>query len=101
MKRAAIYARFSTDLQDERSIEDQVSLCRKNAERECLDVVAVFDDRARSGGSILSRDGLLAHMDKARERLFEVIVVEALDRLLAIWRTSRERLVVRVVFPQE
>jgi hypothetical protein len=31
MKRAAIYARFSTDLQDERSIEDQVTLCRKYA----------------------------------------------------------------------
>ncbi|AZG78428.1 recombinase family protein [Methylocystis rosea] len=81
MKRAAIYARFSTDLQDERSIEDQASLCRKYAERESLDVVAVFDDRARSGGSILGRDGLLALMDKARERSFDVIVVEALDRL--------------------
>ncbi|PPD09915.1 MAG: recombinase family protein, partial [Methylocystis sp.] len=81
MKRAAIYARFSTDLQDERSIEDQVSLCRKYAERESLDVVAIFDDRARSGGSILGRDGLLALMDKARERSFDVIVVEALDRL--------------------
>jgi site-specific DNA recombinase len=81
MKRAAIYARFSTDLQDERSIEDQVSLCRKYAERESLDIVAVFDDRARSGGSILGRDGLLALMDKAREHAFEVIVVEALDRL--------------------
>lgn len=81
MKRAAIYARFSTDLQDERSIEDQVALCRKYAERESLDVVAVFDDRARSGGSILGRDGLLALMDKARERSFDVIIVEALDRL--------------------
>ncbi|NUJ81294.1 recombinase family protein [Methylocystis sp. FS] len=80
-KRAAIYARFSTDLQDERSIEDQVALCRKYAERESLDVVAVFDDRARSGGSILGRDGLLALMDKARERSFDVIIVEALDRL--------------------
>lgn len=81
MIRAAIYARFSTDLQDERSIEDQVSLCKNYAEREQLHVVAVFDDHARSGGSILGRDGLLALMDKARERAFEVIVVEALDRL--------------------
>lgn len=81
MKQAAIYARFSTDLQDERSIEDQVTLCRKYAERESLEVVAEFDDRARSGGSILGRDGLLALMDKARERAFEVVIVEALDRL--------------------
>ncbi len=81
MKRATIYARFSTDLQDERSIEDQITLCRKYAERENLNIVAVFDDRARSGGSILGREGLLALMDKAREHLFDVIIVEALDRL--------------------
>ena len=81
MNRAAIYARFSTDLQDERSIEDQSTLCRKYAEREGLNVVATFDDRARSGGSILGRDGLLQLMDKARERAFDVVIVEALDRL--------------------
>ena len=81
MKRAAIYARFSTDLQDERSIEDQVMLCRKYAERESLGIVATFDDHARSGGSIMGRDGLLALMDKAREHCFEVVIVEALDRL--------------------
>jgi site-specific DNA recombinase len=46
-----------------------------------LNIVATFDDRARSGGSILGRDGLLALMDKAREHQFEVIIVEALDRL--------------------
>jgi DNA invertase Pin-like site-specific DNA recombinase len=79
--RAAIYARFSTDLQDERSIEDQVSLCRQYSQREGLDVVAIFDDRARSGGSILGRDGLLRLMDRAREHAFDVVVVEALDRL--------------------
>ena len=36
-KRATIYARFSTDLQNERSIEDQLSLCQSYAEREGLD----------------------------------------------------------------
>jgi len=81
MNRAVIYARFSTDLQDERSIEDQLTLCRKYAERENLNVVATFADRARSGGSILGRDGLLQLMDKARERAFDVVIVEALDRL--------------------
>ena len=37
MRKAAIYARFSTDLQNERSIEDEVALCRFYAEREQLD----------------------------------------------------------------
>ena len=77
MSRAAIYARFSTDLQNERSIDDQLALCRAYAEREGLNVVATFDDRARSGGSVLGRDGLLHLMDKAREHEFDVLVVEA------------------------
>jgi DNA invertase Pin-like site-specific DNA recombinase len=81
MRRAAIYARFSTDLQSERSIEDQVTLCRSYATREGLDVVATFEDRARSGGSILGRDGLMQLMERAREGTFEILVVEALDRL--------------------
>jgi site-specific DNA recombinase len=81
MNRTAIYARFSTDLQNDRSIDDQLALCRTYAEREGLDVVATFDDRARSGGPVLVREGLLRLMDKAREHEFDVLVVEALDRL--------------------
>jgi DNA invertase Pin-like site-specific DNA recombinase len=33
MKRAAIYARYSSDKQNERSIDDQVAFCRVIAER--------------------------------------------------------------------
>ena len=79
--RAAIYARFSTDLQSERSIEDQIALCETYAAREGLEVSARFEDRARSGGSILGRDGLMGLMEAARERRFDVVIVEALDRL--------------------
>lgn len=81
MKRAAIYARFSTDLQSERSIEDQIALCEDFAARDGLHVVSRFEDRARSGGSILGRDGLMALMEAAREKRFDVVIVEALDRL--------------------
>jgi site-specific DNA recombinase len=80
-KRAVIYARFSTDLQDERSIEDQVALCRDYARRESLHVIEVFEDRARSGASILNRDGLLTLMERAKSNGFDVVIVEALDRL--------------------
>ncbi|TYL74643.1 recombinase family protein [Bradyrhizobium cytisi] len=80
-KRATIYARFSTDLQNERSIEDQLSLCRTYAEREGLTVIRTYEDRARSGGSIMGREGLLRMLDHAREESFDVVVVEALDRL--------------------
>lgn len=81
MKRAAIYARFSTDLQNERSIEDQVALCRAYAAREGYEVAAVYEDRARSGGSLFGRDGVAALMRDAADRRFEAVIVEALDRL--------------------
>ena len=81
MKRAAIYARFSTDLQNERSIEDQVALCRRHAERNGLLVVEIFEDRARSGASVLNRDGLLRLVEQSKVGAFDVVVVEALDRL--------------------
>ncbi len=81
MPTAAIYARFSSDLQRDRSIEDQVALCRTHAARSGFDVVACFEDRARSGSSVIGRDGIMRLLEAARERKFDVVVVEALDRL--------------------
>ena len=81
MKRTAVYARFSTELQQERSIEDQVELCRSYAAKNGLDIVAVYDDRARSGASIYGRNGLMRLLDSARDGKFEVLLIEALDRL--------------------
>jgi site-specific DNA recombinase len=81
MKPAAIYARFSTELQSEKSTEDQIALCRAYAVRHQLDVVATFEDKARSGASVFGRDGLMQLMDAARQHRFTVVIVEALDRL--------------------
>jgi site-specific DNA recombinase len=81
IKKAVIYARFSTDLQNERSIEDQITLCRAYASRENINIIEVYEDRARSGGSIMGRGGLLRLLDQARDRSFDIVVVEALDRL--------------------
>lgn len=81
MKPAAIYARFSTELQNEKSTEDQIALCRAYAARHQLDVVATFEDKARSGASVFGRDGLMQLMDAARQHRFTVVIVEALDRL--------------------
>ena len=49
--RAAIYARFSTDMQNPKSAEDQERKCRKHAEREGWSVVQVFHDTALSGAT--------------------------------------------------
>ena len=78
--RAAIYARFSTELQSERSVADQITLCRKFADREGLVVRRVYEDAALSGG-IMQRPGLQRLMADADVQEFDVVVVEALDRL--------------------
>ena len=43
--RAVIYARYSSDLQSEASIDDQLSVCRDRAEREGWTVVGSYTDR--------------------------------------------------------
>jgi site-specific DNA recombinase len=53
--RAAIYAQFSSDLQDERSIIDQVALARKYAETRGLIATDVYQDAAISGASTVNR----------------------------------------------
>jgi DNA invertase Pin-like site-specific DNA recombinase len=80
-KRAALYARFSSDLQKDRSIDDQLALCRVHAIRKDLEVVDTFVDRAKSGAGMNNRDGLYEMMQAAKRGAFDVIVMESLDRL--------------------
>ena len=82
--RAVIYARFSSDKQSDRSIEDQVELCRTFCEREGLRVVGVYDDRAISGASTVNRAGWLKLMRDSGADKFDVVVAEALDRIARV-----------------
>jgi DNA invertase Pin-like site-specific DNA recombinase len=61
MTRAAIYARMSTDKQNERSPADQVRECRRYAERQGYDVVPelIFEEAGVSGASRHNRPRLL------------------------------------------
>lgn len=80
--RVAIYARYSTELQNDRSIEDQIALCARFVQQQRgWRQVAQFSDRAKSGASTVGRDGLTSLMTSARAGDFDVIVVEALDRI--------------------
>ena len=79
--RAALYARFSSDLQNPASIDDQFRTCRRHAERIGAEVVAEFSDAGISGASAVNRPGLQALLAAARAGRFDVVVVEALDRL--------------------
>ncbi len=81
VNRTAIYARFSSDKQSERSVDDQVALCRAYCEHNQLSVVGVYDDRAISGASTVNRLGWQKLMRDARGGKFDVVVAEALDRI--------------------
>ena len=81
MKRAALYARFSSELQNERSIEDQIVLCRNFCLREGYAIVAEHSDRALSGASIHGRKGLAALRADVLGGKCDVVVVEDFDRL--------------------
>ncbi len=78
--RAAIYARYSSDLQSETSIDDQVRQCRKRISHEGWIETTVYSDHAISGASTL-RPGYQKMLEDARNGTFDIVVAEALDRL--------------------
>ncbi len=80
MTRIAIYARYSTDLQSDSSIEDQIRVCEEYAEREGWEVVQTYKDRAQSGASLM-RPAIQSLLEDARAGDFELILSEALDRI--------------------
>ena len=81
MTRAALYARYSSDLQSETSIDDQVRLCREHIERDGGTVVGVYTDYAISGGSMRNRPGVRSLLADAKMGTFDTVVAEALDRI--------------------
>ncbi len=78
--RAAIYARYSTDLQSAASIEDQTRVCEEHAQREGWDVIRCYADHGISGVSLM-RPGLQKLMLGAMAGEYDILLSEALDRL--------------------
>jgi site-specific DNA recombinase len=78
--RCALYARYSTDLQNPRSIADQLVECRRHAERQGWVVVADFADAAISGAAMANRPGVQALVAAANARAFDVVLAEDLSR---------------------
>jgi site-specific DNA recombinase len=78
--RVAIYARYSSDLQNASSIDDQNRVCTALAKQNGWQVVVHHADRAISGASLL-RPQLQTMLEQARLGLFDGVVAEALDRL--------------------
>ena len=82
--KAALYRRFSSDVQNERSIERQTADLEKVAPRLNLklDKQLYFEDRGRTATTLFERPGLTRDLLGAVEKgLVDVVLVEHTDRL--------------------
>jgi len=81
-KRVAVYARFSSDAQNEKSADDQIARCLEKVSSLGGKVPEEnrLKDEAISGAST-KRPGFERLMSMVRERRLDVIVVEDMDRM--------------------
>ena len=79
--RYAIYARYSSHLQEMTSIAGQFRLCRERVARQCGVIVNEYFDPESTGTTMNGRPGLQQLRDDARAGRLDTVCVEALDRL--------------------
>lgn len=81
----AIYARYSSNLQKEKSIEDQIRTCRQYAEQRGWHVLDehIYFDKAISGSGIEARKGMQRLMKIAMSKYppFQYILVDDTSRV--------------------
>ena len=78
--RVAIYARYSSEMQNEISLDDQVDRCREEIARRGWRVAGVYTDSAKSGWS-LDRDGFQELRAAAERGKFQAVMFWKFDRL--------------------
>ena len=83
--KAVSYARFSTSIQREESIEAQERAIMKYASENGYEIVAFYRDRARSGTNA-DRDEFQKMIRDSKDKEFSAVIVHKLDRF------SRDRL---------
>ena len=79
MRKAVIYARYSSDSQTEQSIEGQLRVCREYAQTNDILIVDTYIDRAMTGTNDMRPDFQRMLKDSAKHQ-WEVVLVYKLDR---------------------
>ena len=79
-KLAVIYARFSSDLQNAKSIEDQVYSCKKLL-RPNERLIRTYEDRSLSGAFFFNRPDAVAMQEAVMTGQIDVILCESMDRI--------------------
>ncbi len=78
--KAGLYARYSTDMQREASIEDHLRDCTARANQEGYEVYDSYADYGISGATLM-RSGIQSLLEDARSGMIDVIITESIDRL--------------------
>lgn len=80
-KRAVLYLRYSSNSQSEQSIEGQRRICRDYADREGIEIIREYVDRATSASHDTQRRvSFQAMISDARHEDFDFVLVYKLDR---------------------
>lgn len=92
-RRVALYARYSTDMQNPMSIDDQFRMAERYAAQKGWLVVQRFSDGAITGTASYARSDFLRLMEALsdKNRGFDIVIAESLDRIsrdLSIWPGS-------------
>ena len=75
-----IYARYSTQKQDKKSIKDQVLICEAEAQRRGIEIIAVFFDIEESGYNP-ERPGYKAMLNYIRQNPVKYLLVHHTSRI--------------------
>lgn len=96
-KNAVIYARYSSQGQNEQSIEGQIRICTEYAENNGFSVVKVYYDKARTGTND-SRPEFQRMIKDADNGQFEYIIVYMFDRFA---RNRRDSIMYKEMLKQD
>ncbi|MGN0779138.1 MAG: recombinase family protein [Aristaeellaceae bacterium] len=106
MEAAVIYARYSSHMQNDASIEQQVAECKVYAEENNLRIIGIYEDRAMSGRSD-KRPEFQKMMRAAEDRKFQVVLAYKSNRIsrnmlhALAYEDKLSRFGIRVVYAKE